>query len=130
MGSLVASELHMEVQVVPREIVHYEFTWRGCQPGIEDLQRAVRTKSGPLMDLCNYNYKGCRVDHKFLLSIVGWRCNLTPCSSMRLQNAARDLRRLIGYQTAVCAFEYLDNASVVIEIVQGDQASEIRLIYK
>ena len=128
--TVAASTNAFEVPIEERQIQEYEFEWLGCHITPGELREALEEKTGPIMDLWNYEYQGHRVDRCLLLEILGWREGLTPCSSMRLEDAARKLRKLEGYKATISTLPLPEHASIIISVGQGDQVTYIRLLYR
>ena len=128
--TVAASTSAFEVPIEERKIREYDFEWLGCPVSPEKLSEALRIRTDPILDLWNYEYQGRRVDRCLLLEILGWRECLTPCSSMRLEDASRKLRKLDGYKTTISTLPLPEHASIIVSVGQGDQVVYIRLLYR
>ena len=129
-ATLAASTTTFEAPIEERQTRQYDFEWPGCPVSPEKLSEALEARTGPIMDLWNYEYQGRRVDRCLLLEILGWREGLTPCSSMRLEDAARKLRRLDGYKATISTLPLPEHASIIVSVGQGDRVIYIRLLYR
>ena len=128
--TLAASTTTFEAPIEERETREYDLEWHGCPVSPEKLSEALESRTGPIMDLWNYKYRGHRVDRCLLLEILGWREGLTPCSSMLLEDAARKLRKLDGYKATISTLPLPERASILVSVGQGDRVTYVRLLYR
>lgn len=120
----------IDTPIEERHIYEYEFVWTGCHVTPEQIKGALDTRNSPIMDLWNYTCQGSHVNHKLLLGILGWNESLTPCSSMRIEDAARKLRRLDGYKAMISPLTLPEHASVIVSVGQCDRVTYIHLYYR